>query len=128
MTSSHIPDPLPPKGHSLPVDDLHASFTLFGFLPFGNSHNSLNPRLVLHPNQIEIKIMQTDFYDYQTIEKVDYWPSRLFRSSQVLLKLREGTTFYVYLPTAATEKTFIQFLQARGIPVSAAAQSVMASG
>ncbi len=36
MVAPFIPNPLPPNGLSMDVNDIHASFTLFGFLPFGN--------------------------------------------------------------------------------------------
>jgi hypothetical protein len=123
MAVFHIPEPLPPEGCAVPVDDIHASFKLFGWLPFGTSHNSISPRLVLHPAQLEVKIMRTDYYGYKDISQVDYLPSRLFTSAQVVLELAEsGTQFFLYLPSAGVEKSVLSFLQVRGIPLSAAAQ------
>ena len=126
MAVFHIPEPLPPEGCAVPVDDIHASFALFGWLPVGSSHNSISPRLVLHPAQLEVKIMRTDYYGYKGISQVDYLPSRLFRSAQVVLKLAEsGTRFFLYLSSAAVEKSVLSFLQARGIALSAAAQQAL---
>jgi hypothetical protein len=122
-----IPESLPPEGCAVPVDDIHASFTLFGWLPVGSSHNSLSPRLVLHATQLEVKIMRTDYYDYKDISQVDYLPSRLFRSAQVVLKLaKKDAEFFLYLSSAAVEKSLLSFLHAQGIPLSAAAQLVLA--
>lgn len=125
MSPLSIPTPLPSAGFPVPVEEIHASFALFGFLPFGSSRNSINPRLVLHPTQIEVKVLQTDFYKHEQLSEVDYLPSWLLRSSQVLLKLQQGTTFYVYLATAAREQEFINYLRALGIPLSEAAQRVV---
>ncbi|RZK22181.1 MAG: hypothetical protein EOO56_09470 [Hymenobacter sp.] len=121
-----IPEPLPPQGCVVPIDDIHASFTLFGWLPVGNSHNSISPRLVLHAAQLEIKILRTDYYSYKAISQVDYLPSWLLRSSQVLLNLAEsGTQFFLYLPSAAVERSVLSFLQAQKIPLSPAARLAM---
>ncbi|RZK21166.1 MAG: hypothetical protein EOO56_11690 [Hymenobacter sp.] len=129
MAIFSIPEPLPSQGCPVPVDDIHASFTLFGFLPIGNTHNSLSPRLVLYADQFEVKIIRADYYKYQDISQVDYLPSRLFRSAQVLLKLDEKeTTFFLYLASAAVEQKVINFLQARGVSLSAAAQRALGAG
>lgn len=122
MVTSTIPNPLPPKGFSMDINDIHASFTLFGFLPFGNSHNSMSPRLVLHDTQLEVKVIRTDFYEYNTISKADYLPSRFFASARVLLELpTHNISFLLYLPTAFAEKSLLRFLQARGTVLTAAA-------
>jgi hypothetical protein len=128
MAVFHIPAPLPPEGCTVPVDDIHASFTLFGWLPVGSSHNSISPRLVLHTDQLEVRIMRTDYYGYKAISQVDYLPSRLFRSAQVVLTLaKNGIQFFLCLSSAAVEKSVLSFLQARGISLSAAAQLALAT-
>jgi hypothetical protein len=128
MAAFYIPEFLPPEGCAVPVDDIHASFTLFGWLPVGSSRNSISPRLVLHATQLEVKIMRADYYGYKDISQVDYLPSRLFRSAQVVLKLaKKNVEFFLYLSSAAVEKSFLSFLHAQGIPLSAAAQLVLAT-
>lgn len=110
------------------INDIHASFTLFGFLPFGNSHNSFSPRLVLHDTQLEVKVIKTDFYEYNTVSKADYFPSRFFASARVLLELpTHNVSFLLYLPTAVAEKALLQFLQTQGTTLTVAAAQHAAS-
>ena len=128
MVAPFIPHPLPPKGFSVDINDIHANFMLFGFLPFVNSHNSLSPRLVLHDTQLEVKVIRTDFYEYNTISQADYLPNRFLASARVLLELpTHNVSFLLYLPTARAEKALLEFLQARGTVLTAAAAQHVAS-
>ncbi|WP_152559793.1 hypothetical protein [Hymenobacter sp. IS2118] len=125
MTSSFIPNPLPANGFPVAVNEIRAGFTLFGFLPFGHSYNSMSPRLVLHNNKLEVKILRTDYYEYKSISQADYLPERFFASSQLLLELpTHNVSFYLKLTTPAAEKELLQFLRAQGVALSGKALQV----
>ncbi|MCR5887779.1 hypothetical protein LRS06_08310 [Hymenobacter sp. J193] len=122
MAFSHIPDPLPPEGFPLPVDEIQGSFLTWGFLP-GNSRNDINPRLVLYPDRLEIKVVTASTYEYTAIKRVDYRPAGWLRQERVAIYFNSANqASYSFIPSsAAIRRAFLQFCQQRGWELSEAA-------
>ncbi|GAA3949789.1 hypothetical protein [Hymenobacter algoricola] len=128
MAFSQIPNPLPPEGFALPIDEIRGSFLTLGFLP-GSSHNSLSPRLLLLPAGIEIKVMSASYYEYTALSRIDYRPEGFLRQERVALYFdRASGASYDFIPSSgAIRRAFLQFCLQRGFMLSpqarAAAQS-----
>ncbi|QIX61978.1 hypothetical protein FY528_04250 [Hymenobacter lutimineralis] len=126
MAFSHIPDPLPPEGFSLPVDEIEGSFRTWGFLP-GYSRNSLSARLTLYPEQVELKVLSVSSYPYAALREVGYRPAGLLRQERVVLFFTSPKhTSYSFIPSSAPiRRAFLQFCVQRGLHLSAEAQQAL---
>ncbi|HEX8657403.1 MAG TPA: hypothetical protein VF690_07715 [Hymenobacter sp.] len=124
MPAPIIPDVLPGEGLPIPVDEIQCSFWLLGFLP-GSSRNSINPRLVLYPTQLEIKVLNTKRYAYAEIKQVSYKPAWFVMREQVIVALRDGTDYYIKPSYDYTAQRLLPFFERHGVPLSAAAQKAL---
>lgn len=123
MAFSHIPNPLPPEGFPLPVDEIRSYFRVLGFLP-GRSNNSLSPRLVLHADRLEIKVISTSYYEYTALTRIDYRPDGFLHSERVVLRVDADSTTYEFIPASpAIRRGFLQFCRQRGLTLTPAAQA-----
>jgi len=121
LAFSHIPSPLPSGGFPLPVDEIRSRFRVLGFLP-GHSHNSLSPRLVLHADGLEIKVVSTSYYEYTALTRIDYRPEGFLHQERVVLRFEADATTYEFIPASfAIRRGFLQFCRERGVPLTAAA-------
>ena len=124
MLSPLIPATIPPEGLRIPVDEIRCSFWLLGFLP-GSSHNSISPQLVLLPQEFEIKVINTSRHAYTAIKRVSYQPARWLGREQVVLKLNDGTDYYIKPSYGLTAPRLLRFFQQQGLLLSAAAQQAV---
>lgn len=121
-----IPQPLPAEGFDVPIDRIDCAFRLLGFLP-GHSHNSLNPRLVLYPAQLELKVVRTSQYEYTALRQVGYRAEGFLRRAKVELRFLGGENYYLTLPSPAAEQDLLQFLWTRGATLTDAATQQLGS-
>ena len=126
MLSPLIPDALPAQGIRIPVDEIQCSFRLLGFLP-GTSHNSISPRLILHSEQIEVKVLRTEHLPYTALKQVSYKPAWFVMREQIILKFRDGTDYYIKPSYDLTGRRLLQFFQNRQIALSESAQKALAA-
>jgi hypothetical protein len=122
LAFTHIPDPLPPEGFPLPVDEIRGSFLTLGFIP-GTSHNSLSPRLVLRSDGLEIKVMTASYYEYTALHRIDYRPEGFLRQERIALYFANAhEASYDFIPSSgAIRRGFLQFCRQRGLPLTPAA-------
>jgi hypothetical protein len=126
MLAPLIPTVLPPEGLPIPVDEIRSRFRLMGFLP-GNSGNSISPRLVLHPTQLEVKVINTSFHSYHDLRQVDYSAGWFLSRAQVILKFNDGTDYFIKVSYDLSNRRLLEFFHVQGIPLSVAAQQALAS-
>ena len=124
MALPRIPRPLPIEGFAVPLDRIDCRSYLLGFLPL-NTHNSLNPRLVLYPAHLVVKVIQTSQYEYTALQQVGYRPAGFLRRAKVELRFRDGARYYLTLPSSTAERNLLQFFRSSGITLSAAAAQVL---
>lgn len=71
---------------------LTASFLGLKFLPppFGLGSNSINPKLILHDDELEYRVFRTNSVGYSDIEQIDIF---LFYKTTNLLVFRRDSVF-----------------------------------
>jgi hypothetical protein len=119
-----IPSPLPAEGLSIP---LRASFGgLKKWLPraLGFSHNNASPVLRLHADHVVCKVVRTVRRPYAEIERVDVL--RSFGTHNLIIDWRGSLlNFAANLRQPEDLRQVLRFLDARHVPLSAAARSFM---
>ncbi len=94
---------------------LTASFLGLKFLPppFGIGSNSINPKLILHDDELEYRVFKTNLVSYSDIEQVDIF---LFYKTTNLLLTRSDSifTFGGNLNDKAKLVEVLQFLASKG--------------
>lgn len=124
MLAPLIPDVLPDEGLPIPVDEILCSFWLLGFLP-GSSRNSISPRVVLYPGHLEVKVLRTARHAYAEIKQVSHKPAWFIMREKVIVKLHDGTDYYIKPSYDHTAQRLLRFFQRQGVPLSAAAQQAL---
>jgi hypothetical protein len=125
MALPRIPQPLPADGFTVPVDRVEYRAFLLGFFPV-HSQNSLSPRLVLYPAHLTIKSIRTSQYEYTALRQVGYRAEQFLSRSKVELRFQDGARYALTLSSPAVERDLLQFLQAGGAPLTAAAAQLLA--
>ncbi|AWH26715.1 hypothetical protein [Stenotrophomonas sp. YAU14D1_LEIMI4_1] len=106
---------------------LEAAFLGLRALPwFALAHNSLNPRLILHADRVEYRVLRRHERPYSAIAEVDY---RNWRSTQNIVLAFEGSAFTFIANTGVLGRTrgAIARLQAQGCVLSPRAQALLGS-
>ncbi|MBK0027891.1 hypothetical protein IAE57_17140 [Stenotrophomonas sp. S48] len=106
---------------------LEAAFLGLRALPwFALAHNSLNPRLILHADRVEYRVLRRRERPYSAISEVDY---RNWRSTQNIVLAFEGSAFTFIANTGVLGRTrgAIARLQAQGCVLSPRAQELLGS-
>ncbi|WP_295864918.1 hypothetical protein [uncultured Xanthomonas sp.] len=100
---------------------LEAAFAGLTFLPwFAWAHNSLNPRLILHADHVEYRVLRTRTRPYREIASVDY--RKTWGTENVVLAFQGAkTTFIANTGLLRRTREAIAFLQQQGCPLSARA-------
>jgi hypothetical protein len=118
-----IPDPLPEGGFSIP---LRASFLVFKKLPiFGVATNNAAPRLSLHKDHIEFRVITRQIRQYEDLESVD--ARQTFGTQNIVLHWRRG--FFAFCANVGAEESLVallQFFQSRGIELAERAGWILA--
>ena len=112
--------------HTAPLTvTLEAAFLGLRALPwFALAHNSLNPRLILHADRLEYRVLRRHERPYSAIAEVDY---RNWRSTQNIVLAFEGSAFTFIANTGVLGRTraAIARLQAQGCVLSPRAQALL---
>ena len=106
---------------------LEAAFLGLRALPwFALAHNSLNPRLILHADRVEYRVLRRRERPYSAIAEVDY---RNWRSTQNIVLAFEGSAFTFIANTGVLGRTrgTIARLQAQGCVLSPRAQALLSA-
>lgn len=91
------------------------------------ARNSMAPRLVLHADRVEVKVLRTRFHPYERITNVDYRSG--IGTRNVMLTFSD--TLFLFAGNTANEalaRDVISRLKARGCPLSKRAQALLEQG
>jgi len=106
---------------------LEAAFLGLRALPwFALAHNSLNPRLILHADRVEYRVLRRHERPYTAIAEVDY---RNWRTTQNIVLAFEESAFTFIANTGVLGRTraAIARLQAQGCVLSPRAQALLSA-
>lgn len=104
---------------------LEAAFAGFTFLPwFAWAHNNLNPKLILHADHVEYRVLRTRTRAYREIAMVDYRKAQ--GTENVVLEFHGAkTTFIANTGLLRRTREAIGLLHRHGCPLSARARSLL---
>ncbi len=122
-----IPRPLPAAGFTVPVDRIDSSFRLWGFLP-GYSHNDISPQLVLYPERMAVKVMQTSHHEYTALRQVDYQPEGFLRRAAVVFSFADHTEYSIKPSSVAITRDLLGFCHERRFALTPAARQAAQAG
>lgn len=107
---------------------LISGFAALRGLPFlASARNSISPRLILHADHVEVKVLRTGNHPYNTVERVDYRRG-LGTRNVVLTFSGHAFTFWGNTGNEALAGEAIGLLAARGCPLTPRAQALLAKG
>ena len=118
-----IPSPLPDGGFSIP---LRASFLILRkFLLLGVATNNAAPRLILHEDRIEHRVIISQIHRYEELEHVD--ARQALGTQNIILYWRRGVfAFSANLGAEDALVELLRFFQRRGIVLTARVTSLLA--
>ncbi|WP_240196682.1 MULTISPECIES: hypothetical protein [Stenotrophomonas] len=104
---------------------LEASFAGLTFLPwFAWASNSLNPKLILHADQVEYRVLRTRTRPYSEIARVDY--RKAPGTENVVLEFHAAKmTFIANTGLVRRTREAIALLHQQGCPLSDRAQALL---
>lgn len=104
---------------------LEAAFAGLTFLPWcAWAHNSLNPKLILHADHVEYRVLRTRTRPYREIAMVDY--RRTWGNENVVLEFRGAkATFIANTGLVRRTREAIAFLDRQGCPLSARTRGLL---
>lgn len=83
------------------------------------AHSDLSPRLVLHADRVEFRVIRTRSKPYSSISRVDY--RKWHYTENIVLEFTDSlTTFIGNTMNPATARQAIRYLQEKGCPARAA--------
>lgn len=104
---------------------LAAAFAVLRGAPLlAAARNSMAPRLVLHPDRVEVKVLRTRFHPYERITEVDYRSGIGTRN----VVLTFAGALFLFAGNTGNEtlaRDAISRLKAHGCPLSARAQALL---
>jgi hypothetical protein len=118
---------LPNDGFAVPIDKISSGFRVWGILP-GYSHNDVSPQLVLYPQRMAVKVMQTSYHEYTALRRVDYQPEGFLRSAKVVLQFAGHTEYEISPSSVAITRDLLRFYHERGAPLTPAAHQEAQAG
>ena len=81
------------------------------------AHSDLSPRLVLHADRVEFRVIRTRSKPYSSISRVDY--RKWHYTENIVLEFTDSlTTFIGNTMNPATARQAIRYLQEKGCPLS----------
>jgi hypothetical protein len=118
-----IPSPPPDGGFSIP---LRASFLVFRKFPLlGVATNNAAPRLILHDDRIEHRVITRQIHRYEELERVD--ARQALGTQNIILYWRRGVfAFSANLGAENALVELLRFFQSRGIVLTKRATSLLA--
>lgn len=104
---------------------LEAAFAGFTFLPwFAWASNSLNPKLILHADHVEYRVLRTRTRPYSEIARVDY--RKAPGTENVVLEFHAAKmTFIANTGLVGRTREAITLLHQQGCPLSERAQALL---
>lgn len=104
---------------------LEAAFAGFTFLPwFAWASNSLNPKLILHADHVEYRVLRTRTRPYSEIARVDY--RKAPGTENVVLEFHGATmTLIANTGFVRCAKEALMLLHQQGCPLSERAQALL---
>jgi hypothetical protein len=114
--------PLPEAGVKIPI---WATFTGWRGVPMlALGINNFAPLLRLHEDRVEFKVFRTHTRPLSDITRID--ARRLGKTSQITIEWRgENLTFSANILTPRLRLQVLAFLDAKGVPLSDAARTLM---